>query len=144
MNFSPPTGCLAGRHILVVEDDELLAAILVENLAEFGCIAIGPVASLAAATALVRQERVDAAILDINLRGESVYPFTRELASRRVPFILTTGYEPDSIAWQYGQSSVLQKPFTLTDLGQSLSKAMQSVAANRGDGGSRPRPSQLR
>ena len=65
---------LAGKRVLVVED-ELLVALLVEDmLAEAGCIVVGPFARVRDALAAVQAEAIDVALLDVNVAGERVFP----------------------------------------------------------------------
>jgi len=53
---------------------------------------LGPVANVGDALVLLRQERPDAAVLDVNLAGEWVTPVAEVLRAMTVPFILATGY----------------------------------------------------
>src|SRR5437868_11522432 len=75
MSNDPAVGLIAGKHILVVEDDYFVAADIACELAALGAVIIGPVGSLGAALALLaeRAAQVDAASLDVNLHGELVY-----------------------------------------------------------------------
>lgn len=85
-------GALRGRRILVVEDDALIALSLVDLLAESGAVPVGPAPTVRAALAALDAERPDAAVLDVNLRGECSAPVARALLGAGVPFVLTTGY----------------------------------------------------
>jgi two-component SAPR family response regulator len=58
----------------------------------------------------LRNARVDAAVLDVNLGGEVVYPLADVLTADRVPFIFVTGYGPDEIERRFASVPVLQKP----------------------------------
>jgi CheY-like chemotaxis protein len=84
---------LHGRRLLVVEDEYLVAADLTESLEEMGAQVVGPVGSVEAALEKVRTDghRLDGAVLDVNLRGERVYPVAEALAAHGVPFVFTTG-----------------------------------------------------
>ena len=61
---------LSGRRILVVEDEVIVAWLLEDMLADFGCAVIGPAARVGQALAMVEAEAIDAAVLDVNLNGE--------------------------------------------------------------------------
>jgi CheY-like chemotaxis protein len=55
-------------------------------------------------------EELDAAILDVNLGGESVYPVADMLHARGIPFVFMTGYGSASIDPRFAMVPVLQKP----------------------------------
>ncbi|CAL8480620.1 response regulator [Caballeronia sp. S22] len=104
---------LDGRRILVVEDDYLVALALSTVLEEAGAHVVGPVASAEEAVALLEEgrERVDAAVLDVDLNGETSYPVADALASRDIRFVFATGYGIDAVAEGYRHYPRCQKPF---------------------------------
>ena len=78
--------------MLVVEDDALLAMELVEELEAIGAVAIGPVMTVVSALEIVRNEaEIDAALMNVNLRGELSFPVADALIERSVPFLFVTG-----------------------------------------------------
>jgi DNA-binding response OmpR family regulator len=83
---------LAGKRVLLVEDEMLIALDTVDELKNAGCTVIGPALRLEAALALAKSEELDAAILDINLMGFYVWPVAEALARRNIPFIFLTGF----------------------------------------------------
>ena len=83
---------LTGQRILVVEDDSLISLTIEEALLELGCIVVGPVGRLDAALLMARSEALDAALLDVNIRGGLVYPVADVLIARGVPYALASGY----------------------------------------------------
>src|SRR3954451_11745837 len=66
---------LQGRHLLVVEDEYLIAADLTASLESLGAEVIGPAASIEEALSLleINSDRLDGAVLDINLRNEPIF-----------------------------------------------------------------------
>jgi two-component SAPR family response regulator len=82
----------AGRRILIVEDELLLAMDYEEMLRREGFLVLGPVGRQASALALLERERPDAAILDVNLAGERSTAVAEALAKRGVPFVVVSGY----------------------------------------------------
>ena len=82
----------AGLRILVVEDEMLIAVLIEEMLQGLGCQVVGPVSRLDAALRLAHEEPLDAAILDVRIRGGQVYPVAEELLARNIPFVLASGY----------------------------------------------------
>jgi len=88
---------LAGKRVLIVED-ELLVALLIEDfLVEMGCSPLGPCGNVAKALHAVRTETFDLAVLDVNLAGEKVYPVAEMLTGRQIPFVFLSGYGEEAI-----------------------------------------------
>jgi two-component system, response regulator PdtaR len=79
-------------RILIVEDEFLIAMELEITLQRAGYQVLGPASNVSAALGLLRTERPDAAILDVNLAGERVTPVAEVLRAMIVPFVLTSGY----------------------------------------------------
>lgn len=95
MTDSPSTR-LEGQAslILVVEDQVLIALDLAGTLEDEGYRVLGPAPTVAAALRLLGQERPDAAVLDMNLRGEMVTPVARLLQHMNVPFVIASADDP--------------------------------------------------
>jgi DNA-binding response OmpR family regulator len=87
-----PGGDLRGRRVLIVEDEMLVAMELESVLKQQGCAVLGPVPTVARALALLDHERPEAALLDLNLNGESAIPVAAALSAHGVPFVLVTGF----------------------------------------------------
>jgi CheY-like chemotaxis protein len=85
------------RRILVVEDNLLVADVLCDMLTDRGLHVVGPCARLSKALALVAEETIDAAFLDINLAGEYCFPIADLLHQKGVPFAFLTGYADGSV-----------------------------------------------
>jgi CheY-like chemotaxis protein len=102
---------LAGRKVLVVEDEFFVAEDLSELLRSAGAEIVGPVSTLPAALQLVeRSIAPDAAILDINLAGEPVYALAEELERRGVPMMFLTGYAAENIPDRFSAIHCCEKP----------------------------------
>jgi DNA-binding response OmpR family regulator len=99
-------------RVLVVED-ELMIAMLFESIldASSQCTVIGPFARVKLALEAARNEPLDAALLDIHLADEAVFPVADVLAERGVPFAFVTGYGKDVLPPVYRGRPLLQKPF---------------------------------
>ena len=114
-------GASAPKHVLIVEDEYLVAVDLAEALEKEGFRVIGPAADLASAAELAAHEEIiDAALLDVNLRGEFVWPVADILAQRAVPAILTTGYNASEIPASHAHLPRHQKPVSVPRLIQHL------------------------
>jgi CheY-like chemotaxis protein len=111
---------LNGLRVLVVEDEAAISLLLEDMLLDFGCEVVGPSARLAAALEAVEKEKVDIAILDVNVAGESIYPVAEALQARSIPFVFSTGYGSQGIMDSFRDRPVLQKPFAQHDLKQKL------------------------
>jgi CheY-like chemotaxis protein len=116
---------LAGRRILVVEDEALIAMLAEDMLAELGCVVLGPAMNVAAAMALLAHDQpVDVALLDLNLNGESVYPVADVLRQRGVPLVICTGNGVAGLGEVEREALVLQKPYRSVDLAAALTRAL--------------------
>lgn len=121
---------LAGCRILVVEDDMMIALYVEEALQELGCVVIGPVSKLDVALRLASDEGLDAAILDVTIRGGQVFPVAERLMSRGIPFAFASGYGDWALPDAFRNQPRLTKPFTIRDLKarvQALSNASQAA-----------------
>lgn len=104
---------LAGKRILVVEDESLVAMLIETILEDLGCTPVGPAASVDEGLTLARGDAViDAALLDVNVAGRQVFPVAEALAARGVPFVFSTGYGEAGLPDEWRGRPTLQKPFT--------------------------------
>ena len=110
--MSASATALAGRRVLVVEDDYMIAMDMAEMLQSAGATVIGPVGDIAQAAALLDRSAPapDLAILDLDLLGSPSYPIADLLVARGVPFVFTTGYSAEAIALPYRSHARLEKP----------------------------------
>lgn len=120
------TAALAGRRVLVAEDEYVIARDVAEALAAAGAEVLGPVPSVAAALRLAASEagRIDAALLDVSLRGEAVWPVADALLARGVPVVLATGYETVALPEAYARLPRCAKPARGRDLVRALAGAL--------------------
>ena len=110
-------------RVLVVEDEMYVAMLLEDTLADLGYDVIGPVARVADGVRLANSERLDGAILDLNLAGADVFPVARELANRGIPFVFVSGYDLSHLPQEWSGRPKLQKPFERHSLAQSMTQA---------------------
>jgi CheY-like chemotaxis protein len=114
------TSALAGRRILLIEDSPVVAPFTVDLLEELGCKAVGPAPNMAAARELIEGEAFDAALVDIHIRGERVFPLCEVLEAKGVPFVLTSGYADWAMPDKWEDRPRLQKPYTLDEVEKAL------------------------
>jgi PAS domain S-box-containing protein len=101
---------LTGNNILVVEDEALVALAVNDALIDFGWSVVGPFSVVADARNVVLKTPISAAILDVNLNGDLVYPLAELLKERGIPFVFVTGYGVESIDPRFRDAHVLHKP----------------------------------
>jgi DNA-binding LytR/AlgR family response regulator len=103
---------LRGRRFLVVEDEYVIATDIAVSLNALGVEVAGPVASVAEALALLESngDRLDGAVLDINLGNERVFPVADVLRGRGIPFVFTTGYDAAVVPNSYSDVPRCEKP----------------------------------
>ena len=115
---------LSGRRILIVEDSPVVSAACEDMLGDMGCVAVGPAANMAAALQLAGEEPLDAAIVDINIRGGKAFPVLKILSERGVPFLLASGYADWSMPEEWADCPRLAKPYSPALLRDSLLKLL--------------------
>jgi len=118
---------LAGKRVLIVEDELLVALMIEDLLGDYGCSTVGPCGSVEIALRAVRTEALDLAVLDVNLAGERVYPVAEALAERHIPFLFLSGYGEEAIPPGRGDWRVCAKPFRGADLAEMLSAALATA-----------------
>jgi len=107
---------LQGLRVLVVEDTLLVAELIAQVLEDAGCITVGPAPRVERGLALAMAERLDGALLDINLAGELCFPIAKVLVDRGVPVAFLTGYGEATLPLSFRGMPRLSKPFQLDDL----------------------------
>ncbi len=109
---------MSGLSILVVDDESMIAMLLQDMLMDLGCSVVGPAGAVAPAIALIDSSgrALDGAFLDVNLRGELVYPVADALLHRSVPFVFVTGYSRHQIDPRYAAIPALPKPFPVATI----------------------------
>lgn len=101
---------LRGLRVLVVEDVAVLAWRVRDVLQHAGAEVVGPAPDVPRALALLAGGDVDAAVLDMNLNGESADPIADVLAARGVPFVFLTGYGSGTAEGRHAGRPTLGKP----------------------------------
>jgi DNA-binding response OmpR family regulator len=119
---------LEGLRVLVVEDEFLIGLSLQEDLADAGCVVLGPFSTLATAAEALRQEQFDVAVLDVNLYGLPSFPLLEELDARSKPFILLTGYGAADLPKRFAAAPRVGKPYEPA----LLLKEVKRAASNAG------------
>ena len=104
----------------MIEDSPVVGPFVAESLTELGYEAVGPAPNMAAARELIEEEEFDAALVDVFIRGERVFPLCDLLERKGVPFILTSGYADWQIPEQWEDRPRLHKPYVIDQLEEAL------------------------
>ncbi len=120
---------LAGAHVLIVEDDRLQANMLGRWFGRLGCAIVGPAKSTDEAMRLVRDQRIDVAVLDVNLDGHSSEPVADALLARGKTVVFLSGNaEATRLSPRFAEVTCLAKPIELYDLEQAIRRALGARA----------------
>jgi len=125
VNDSGQGRTLKGLRVLVVEDQAPIALQLEDMLVESECEIIGPASRVRQALQLIEEQAVDAAVLDLNIAGDLVYPVADALEAKGLPYFFATGYGPAGLSEPYRKKLVLQKPFSRRAFLKALEKMLQ-------------------
>ena len=86
------------RSILIVEDEPLIAMMLEDFLDSLGHKVRGTCDSVRCALDEVEKGGFDLAILDVNLKGENVWPVASRLREKKVPFVIANPTKAEAAA----------------------------------------------
>jgi two-component SAPR family response regulator len=123
-------GWLKGKRILVVEDEALIAVMVEDMLIEMGGEVIGPAATIDDALDMAREHTLDAAVLDVNVRGQRIDPVAEALMARGVPVLFATGYGEVRLA-SGAPATVIDKPYTQDKLSRGIAAAIKAADNRR-------------
>ena len=118
----------AGCRILVVEDEMFIAMDIETALNALGCEVLGPTGKLDVALDLASSEALDAAILDVTIRGGKIFPVADRLLKRGIPFVLASGYGDWALPEHLRNQPRLVKPFTSAEFEERVRSLCGEVA----------------
>lgn len=122
---------LQDLRVLVVENDEMSAALLQMQLVHSGALVVGLAASVAEALRLLEEASPDVALLDYRLaHNETSEPVAAALAARGVPFVLATGMTAEQLPVAMRSGLLLIKPYLSAELSSALVRAVGRSSAN--------------
>ena len=111
-------------RVLIVEDEVIIALDFSDAVAELGYEVVGPALSLDQGLKLAETERLDCALLDVNLGfGLTSQPIAETLRERGVRIAYVTAYNRDQIGFALVDEHVIRKPparATLLDILNAL------------------------
>lgn len=118
-------GMLAGKTILLVEDEILVALAAKDMLEDLGAVVVGPATWIDEGLQLAETPGLAAAVVDINVRGQTSDAIVARLKARGTPVVLATGYNASDLDLG-NEDVILNKPYTMKCLSECLSKVMAS------------------
>ncbi len=132
MSRTRPPRSVRGLRVLVVEDDYDVAELLRSCLVQSGVDVVGPVSTAEEAVRLVKEESLDAAVLDIALSPGSSAPVALALRSRECPFVFVTGFSNlDMLPEELRGYPILLKPVDRDELAAALSDLVRDRRPQR-------------
>ena len=121
---------MANQHtILIVEDEPLISMMLEDFLLSVGHRVSAICESVGEALDAVEATGFDLAILDVNLKGESVWPVASRLRERGIPFVLASGGHVDPPPPEFATVPMIDKPYTIDRVTPALNAALEQNAA---------------
>jgi CheY-like chemotaxis protein len=123
---NPQPAGLQGLRILIVEDNPYIAIALEEMLSEHGLVIAGVAGALDDALLLAASASLDIALLDVNIRDRKIDPVAEALTARGKPFVFTTGCGRAGLPEAFLDRPVVEKPFYIEEILQTLQNALNS------------------
>jgi len=111
---------LAGKRLLVLEDEPVIGFAIEDMLEALGCRVTGLAYQTEAALELVALREFDAAVLDVNIAGGLSYAVADALAAKGVPYLFATGYGTDLHPKRHAHAPTVAKPYTTADFEKAL------------------------
>ncbi|MCX9147043.1 response regulator [Erythrobacter sp. WG] len=101
---------LAGRRIIILEDDYYQAHDSKDTLEEAGATVIAVTATVPDLAPHLAGGPIDAVLIDINLGRSLSFDFARTLRSNAIPFLFLTGYDAGMLPEDLAASPYISKP----------------------------------
>ncbi|MCY7271111.1 MAG: response regulator [Sphingomonas bacterium] len=118
------------RNILIVEDEPLISMMLEDFLLSLGHQVAAICETVGEALAACESPNFDVAILDVNLKGESVWPVAARLREHGIPFVLASGGHVDPPPPEFAAVPMIDKPYTIDRVTPAIEAALVGTAAS--------------
>ena len=115
-------------RILLVEDEPLVAMAIEDSLEVQNVGVVGPAGTVAEALELIAKGGIDAALLDVTLRGERVDSVADALSARGIPFVFTTGHGAAGLPQSHQDRPVLTQPFRGVEMTDAIDRYFRGAA----------------
>ncbi len=106
-----PTNTLAGKRVLIAEDEPVIAMDHAALLTQAGAEVVATCATVRGAVDCIRDRQIDVAVLDYVLADGNSEPLQKALKRRHIPFVVVSAYPRPLVRTEPGQE-ILQKPVT--------------------------------
>ena len=115
-------------RVLILEDEFLIADDLARAVRDAGGTPLGPVNSVHDAEKLIARNQLDAAIVDLNLRGAMATEFVERLAATELPCLIVSGYAEEALPLSLREVPRLEKPISPISVVSALAQELAQVA----------------
>jgi DNA-binding NtrC family response regulator len=122
---------LAECSVLLVEDNVLIGLDLARVLMRARCTVVGPHTNVVDALAEIQRTPIDAAVVDVNLGNDKSFALMDALSAARIPFIIVTGYERESLPERFEGVLVVNKPFRYEGVRDEIRRMLGPISRNK-------------
>ena len=130
MNPTHEIAPLQGTRVLIVEDEPIVALDLAMTVEDEGAFVEGPICRLEQAMECGGLNRLDAAIVDVDIAGREVFPLADRLKASGVPIVFHTGRaDLTRLRTRYPRAQILRKPSAAKEVAAALGKAVSLFGA---------------
>ena len=112
------------RSILIVEDEPLISMMLEDFLESLGHRVAATCDTVNDAMNATDRGGFDLAILDVNLKGENVWPVATRLQEKGVPFVIASGGHVDPPPAEFAAVPLIEKPYTVDRVTPAIEAAL--------------------
>ncbi len=116
------------RNILIVEDEPLISMMLEDFLLSLGHRVNAICETVDEALTAVDTTTFEVAILDVNLKGESVWPVASALRAKGIPFVLASGGHVEPPPAEFADTPMIEKPYTIDRVSPIIDAALAAAA----------------
>jgi DNA-binding response OmpR family regulator len=109
--------------VLVVEDNDLVAATLEAVLLDLGFCEVYLAPDLSAGRTLLQERRPGLGVLDVNIGRTLVFPLAQDLREQRIPIVFATALQRDDFPSEWLSHPIVPKPFSKATLVLALHAA---------------------
>lgn len=118
---------LKTRRVMIVEDDPVVAMVVEDTLRGMGLETLVNLSLLDALTELEASD-IDAALIDMGLRGENAHPIVLALIACEIPFVVMSGMDQPKLTAEFPQIRIVLKPLSVQSLEQIVLELLRSPA----------------
>lgn len=116
------------KQVLLVEDDPVVAMTMEDTLRSMGLEVLVDL-TLVNALNEVEGSAIDAALVDVGLRGENAWPVMASLQKRKIPFAVMSGGDLTTLAREFPQVRMVNKPVDMDTVRQIVRELLRMPSA---------------